>query len=95
MLLYNGYRRIPQTLGSRLHWTDGCLAPVTSAAAVYSGHRFGRDLGGSPPDDATPCERELVEPTADFAMPGSVRGAPVGDRTAFAGLRVAQEWENR
>ena len=51
MLLHNGYRRIPQTPGSRLHRTDGCLAPASIAAAVYSGYRFARDLSESPPDD--------------------------------------------
>ena len=95
MLLHNGYRRIPQTPGSRLHRTDGCPAPATIAASVYSGHRFARDLGESTPDDATPCERELVALTADFAMPGSVRGTPAEDRTTVVGLMVAQGWENR
>ena len=45
-----------------------CLAPGTIAAAVYSGHRFARDLGeGS--GDAVPYARETVELSADFAMP--------------------------
>ena len=46
-----------------------CIAPGTIAAAVYSGHRFARELGETPPDDAVPYQRELVELTADFAMP--------------------------
>ena len=46
-----------------------CLAPGTIAAAVYSGHRFARELGEAPPDDAVPYRRELVALTADFAMP--------------------------
>ena len=46
-----------------------CLAPGTIAAAVYGGHRFARELGEVPPDDAVPYDRELVELTPDFAMP--------------------------
>ena len=46
-----------------------CLAPGTIAAAVYSGHRFARELGEASPDDAVPYDRELVELTPDFAMP--------------------------
>ena len=46
-----------------------CLAPGTIAAAVYSGHRYARELGEVSPDDAVPYERELVELTPDFAMP--------------------------
>ncbi len=46
---------------------DG-LAPGTIAAAVYSGHRFARDLG-EPLGDAIPFNRELVELTETFAMP--------------------------
>ena len=45
-----------------------CLAPGTIAAAVYGGHRFARELGEVPPDDAVPYDRELVELTPDFAM---------------------------
>ena len=46
-----------------------CLAPGTIAAAVYSGHRYARELGETPPDDAVPYDRELVALTPDFTMP--------------------------
>ena len=46
-----------------------CLAPGTIAAAVYGGHRYARELGETPPQDAMPYRRELVELSADYAMP--------------------------
>ena len=45
-----------------------CEAPGTLAAAVYSGHRFARDLGERR-GDVVPYEREQVELAADFTMP--------------------------
>ena len=46
-----------------------CLAPGTIAAAVYGGHRYARELGEARSEDAMPYRRELVELSADYAMP--------------------------
>jgi dimethylamine/trimethylamine dehydrogenase len=37
-----------------------CLAPSTIAAAVYSGHRFAREMDAPPRNDEVPFKRELV-----------------------------------
>jgi dimethylamine/trimethylamine dehydrogenase len=37
-----------------------CLAPATIAAAVYSGHRFAREMDAPPRNDEVPFKRELV-----------------------------------
>ncbi len=41
-----------------------CLGPSTIAAAVYSGHRFARELGEAA-TDAVPFRRELIELAAE------------------------------
>ena len=43
-----------------VHRIGDCLAPSTIAAAVYSGHRYARELDG-PEVDGVPFERELPE----------------------------------
>ena len=44
------------------------LAPATIAAAVYSGHRYARELDEVIDPDAVPFERELTElaPESDW-----------------------------
>ena len=41
-----------------------CLAPGTIAAAVYSGHRFARELD-EPAHDGVPFRRELIRIAKD------------------------------
>jgi len=41
------------------------LAPATIAAAVYSGHRYARELDEEIDPDAVPFERELTEIAAE------------------------------
>ena len=41
-----------------------CLSPGTIAAAVYSGHRYARELG-EPKPEGVPFRRELLELAAD------------------------------
>ena len=43
-----------------------CYAPGTIAAAVYSGHRFARELGRELPEDVVPFRREFVELSPDY-----------------------------
>ena len=42
-----------------------CLAPGTIAQAVWSGHRFARELGETDGDEV-PYRRENVELSADY-----------------------------
>jgi dimethylamine/trimethylamine dehydrogenase len=37
-----------------------CLSPSTIAAAVYSGHRFAREMDAPPRNDEVPFKRELM-----------------------------------
>ena len=53
----NGIRRVVRI--------GDCLAPSTIAAAVWSGHRFARELG-EPAGDAVPFRRENVELSPDY-----------------------------
>ena len=42
------------------------LAPGTIAAAVRSGHKFAREMGETPPEDAPPFKREIAELSSDW-----------------------------
>ena len=43
-----------------------CLAPGLLASAVYSGHRYARELDTDVPVDSPPFRREVVELSGDW-----------------------------
>ena len=46
-----------------------CLAPGLVAAAVYSGHRYARELDAEPVSvDVTPFRREVVQLSRDWGL---------------------------
>ena len=47
-----------------------CYGPGTIAAAVYSGHRYAREMGCEVEVDVVPFRRELVELSVDVELPG-------------------------